>query len=362
MRLDEIDKNFVVKRPNDKPDTQWFDSCGEPFGIYGLLKPTEKDGFLRMPRDIAQTVNSGVYGLCRNTAGGRVRFATDSPYIAISSVMEGISRLPHMAATGVHGFDLYVNYNGKDVFVSSFFPDIDITDGYSSYINVSTELGSGMREYTINFPLYNSVKSLAIGIKQGSRIEHGRKYRPLNPIVYYGSSITQGACAIRPGMSYESLISRRFEIDYINLGFSGNAKGEPQMAEYIAGLPMSVFVCDYDHNAANKTDLENTHFKFYEIIREKNPEIPYIMISRPNVFGAWKDSNERKCVIEESCNKARARGDKNIYFIDGAELFAGADSFECTVDGCHPNDLGFYRMASRIGDALEKILLDKGWI
>lgn len=356
MRIDELDKNFLVKRPSDKPDTQWFDSCGEPFEIYGLLKPTEKDGFLRMPRDIAQTVNGGVYNLCRNTAGGRVRFATDSPYIAISCVMPEVSRLPHMASTGVHGFDLYVNYNGRDVFVATFCPDSGITDGYSSYINVSPELGSGMREYTLNFPLYNSVNSLAIGVKQGSRIERGKKYRPLPPIVYYGSSITQGACAIRPGMSYESLISRRFETDYINLGFSGNAKGEPQMAEYIAELPMSIFVCDYDHNAPSVAELESTHFRFYEIIRKRNPKTPYVMISRPNVFANRKNSEERKQVIKESYNRALALGDKNVYFIDGAELFAGEDSFECTVDGCHPNDLGFYRMAKRIGDTLEKIL------
>ena len=359
MRIEELDKNFSVKNIDERPDTEWYDSCSEPFEIFGLMKPSGNEGFRRMPIETARSVSDGVMNLSRNTAGGRVRFATDSPYIAICVLLDEVCRLPHMAATGVRGFDLYVNYYGRDVFVASFQPDINITDGYSAYIDVSSELGNGLREYTINFPLYNGVKNLAIGVKRGSRVTYGKKYETLEPIVYYGSSITQGACATRPGLCYESIISRRFEVDYINLGFSGNAKGEPQMAEYIAGLPMSLFVCDYDYNAETKADLEKTHYNFYEIFRKTKPKTPYVMISRPNIFGLWSDCNERKSIIKKSYDKAKERGDKNVYFIDGAELFAGVNSDDCTVDGCHPNDMGFYRMARVIGNRLEKIISEE---
>lgn len=146
MRFDKLDNNLSVKPLNDKPDTQWFDSCNKPFNLYGLLKPTKEEGFLRMPLDIAKGISNEIYELCKSTAGGRLRFSIDSPYIAISSVMENVNRIPHMANVGVHGFDLYVNYNGKDVFVSSFIPNLDICDGYSSYIDISPELHNGMHE------------------------------------------------------------------------------------------------------------------------------------------------------------------------------------------------------------------------
>ena len=137
------------------------------------------------------------------------------------------------------------------------------------------------------------------------------------------------------------------------------------MAKYLAGRAMEAFVCDYDHNAKRVEHLKNTHYPFYEIIREKHPDIPYIMISAPDtrrvhdkaVFDGWR---ERRAVIMESYEKAKAAGDKNVHFIDGETLLAGEHALSCTVDGGHPNDLGFYRMAQVIGTHLEKILNLKG--
>ena len=204
-------------------------------------------------------------------------------------------------------------------------------------------------------PHFAEVKKLYIGLKKGSYLGKRKKYRNNKPIVFYGSSITHGAAAGRPGNTYENFISQKYNFDYINLGFAGNAKGETAMAEYISELDMCMFVCDYDHNAPDAEHLKATHYRFYEIIREKHPNIPYIMMTKPDFFTHPKEDAERRQVIIESYNKAIASGDKNVYFIDGESLFEGEFYESCTSDGCHPNDLGFYRMAQKIGAVVEEV-------
>ena len=198
-----------------------------------------------------------------------------------------------------------------------------------------------------------------IGLKKGYQLGKGKKYINEKPIVFYGSSITHGAAAGRPGNTYENFISQKYNVDYINLGFSGNAKGEQMMAEYIANLPMSVFVCDYDHNALTLEHLEKTHYPFYETIRKKHPEIPYIMVSRPdaNINYDFRDvREERTDIIRSSYVRAKASGDNNVYFIDGQTLFEGEFYESCTSDGCHPNDIGFMRMADKIGAVIARAM------
>ena len=219
---------------------------------------------------------------------------------------------------------------------------------------LETRVPAGMNCYTLNMPLYCGVDDIMIGVPKGCTVGAGADYRPELPIVYYGSSITQGGCASRPGMSYQSHICRRLNIDYRNLGFSGACRAEKVMVDYLASLEMSAFVSDYDHNAPTVEHLKNTHYALYETIRAAHPDIPYIMITRPDVIGRREECAARTAVIRESYECALANGDKNVRFIDGATLFGDADAHECTVDTCHPNDLGFYRMADVIGGVLSE--------
>ena len=175
------------------------------------------------------------------------------------------------------------------------------------------------------------------------------------PVVYYGSSITQGGCASRPGMAYQNIISRWYNCDHINLGFSGNAKGEDAIAEYIAGLKMSVFVYDYDHNAPNVEHLKKTHKRMFDIIRGKNPNLPIIIVSMPK-YPLTNNEVLRREVIKETYKTAKSQGDNNVYFIDGCEMMRFKGGNEATVDNCHPTDLGFRRMADWIGEAVGKAL------
>ena len=259
--------------------------------------------------------------------------------------------MSHFTVCGSAGFDLYVNEDGEEKYAATFQPPFNMTEGYESLVKLN---GSKMRDITINFPLYSGVESLYVGVSETATVCEAMPYEIDCPIVFYGSSITQGGCASRPGNSYQGFLSRRFNADYINLGFSGNAKGEDAITEYISGLDMSVFVYDYDHNAPTTEHLEKTHEKMFKSIRETHPDVPVIMMSRP-VYCLSEDEEVRRSIVEKTYRNALESGDRNVYFIDGRTLMALAGN-EGTVDGCHPNDLGFASMAKAVGDVLEKVL------
>lgn len=354
MDFTKIDKNFVTKSVSDKTDIVWHNVKDGEFQVYGLYKPFETEGFVRMPQEVADTVNEGVAELHTHTAGGRIRFKTDSPYIALTAEIPTEYRHTHMGLCAADGFDLYVINGGNSSYLGVFPIPFDFKGGYSVVKDVYG--GGNMVCYEIEMPLYAHVANLHIGLKEGSKIETGEPYANELPIVYYGSSITQGGCASRPGTCYEAMISHRFNLDYINLGFSGSCRAEKPMAEYLANLSMCCFVCDYDHNSYSAQQLNESHYPLYETIREKHPDIPYIMISRPT--NSVSDGVAKRFeIIKASYDKAVAQGDKNVYLIDGGEFYKGLNFIDCSVDLTHPNDIGFHKMSQIIGDMIEKVLL-----
>lgn len=346
------DRNFLKNDTAAEGTADWYEVSGEKFDIYGLIP--EKDGILtrRIPVDVAEKVSKGVLGMSGHGAGGRIRFSTDSSFVAIK-VEYANGALPTVCNhCFCYGFDLYrFDKSEREVFVAACRPTENF-DRHTAEFKMNTRSDGNEVCYTLNMPHFSTVRRLFIGLEKGSSLGRGKKYRNGKPIVFYGSSITHGAAAGRPGNTYENFISQKRNLDYINLGFSGNAKGEPTMAEYIAGLEMCAFVCDYDHNAPNAEHLARTHYPFYETIRSKHPDIPYIMISKPDFFTNPTANAARRSVIIESYERALALGDKNVYFIDGESLFEGEFYESCTSDGCHPNDLGFFRMAEKIGAVL----------
>lgn len=350
--ISEIDKNFKIETKLNLPDVKFYDVKNEPFSIHGVY--FEDGKFRRLPESVAKTVNEGVLGLHANTAGGRVRFMTDSSYVAINVKMPIFARMPHFALTGSSGFDLYVKKDGVQHYAGTFTPPYNTDDMYESVINLG---GKELREITINMPTYSDVSELYIGIEKSAKLEKAPDYKHTKPIVYYGSSITQGGCVSRPGNTYQGIIERRFDTDYINLGFSGSARGEDTIADYIKNLSMSVFVYDYDYNAPTVEHLRATHERMFLRIREQNPDLPIVMMSRPNYF-LDTEAKQRFDIVKATYDNAVSRGDKNVYLIGGPTLMAKAE-YEGTVDGCHPNDLGFYSMAAALGDILEIILKRK---
>lgn len=347
LKSKDFDINFKVTGTITKEDVVYRNANDFPFKIYGVYYDGHQ--YRRMPPEIADTVNRGVSGLCTNTSGGRVRFITDSPYVTIKANVPGGPMYSHMTFTAQAGFDLYVGEGKDSYFIKSFVPPLKMTEGYESEIN----LPEGENLVTINFPLYNDVCELYIGLKNWASLLPAPDYKIEKPIVYYGSSVTQGGCATRPGLSYQAHLSRWFDTNFVNLGFSGNAKGEIQMAEYLASLDMSCLVIDYDYNAPSVEWLRETYAPFFKTVREKQPTLPIIMASKPK-YRLSEGDIKRVEIIRGVYEDAVSAGDENVYFIDGRELmeFSGDEG---TIDACHPGDLGFYSMAKRFAEEFKKI-------
>ena len=343
MRIEDIDRNFKLPEALNRPDLVWFDVREEPFTIYGLYDAKNPDHtFMRMPQEVADSVSSGVSYLNRNTAGGRVRFTTDSPFVAIfCETNEPISMMSHMPLSGSQGFDLYQTdeETGVSTFTAAFFPPPTAL-GETAFSGIRDVGDAKRRSFTLNFPLYGTCRRLLVGLKKDALLEKGVSYRNDLPVVFYGSSITQGGCASRPGTSYQAYLSHTLNLDYINLGFSGNACGEPEMAAYLASLPMSVFVSDYDHNAWHLEDLQKTLPPLLAGVRAVYPDMTIVQLSSP----AASTGLARRDYIRSHIESLQAAGDKHVFFIDGASVFEGDRALDSTVDGCHPTDLGFYWM------------------
>ena len=356
FKTEDLDTNLKLSTNIPKQDIAFYDAALPPIQLYGLQKASRDTCFLRMPPEIAKNTSDGVNALNAFTAGGRVRFSTDSSYIAIKVKMPAVHPMYHMPTSGVSGFDLYIDAPAGSYFRGVLPPDYSFTGGeFEAWIDLGERV---LRSYTIHFPLYDNVDQLYIGLQERAQVSSGLAYTYDKPIVYYGSSITQGGCASRPGLSYQNMISRRLNVDHINLGFSGNGKAEDAIVNYMATLDPLIFVSDYDHNAPSLDHLDHTHRNLYQTVRAAHPELPYIMISKPDFL--TKDCIARRKIIHDHFMEGIAQGDRNLYFIDGESFFGSTyDKGDCTVDGCHPNDHGFALMAERIGNVINMILKEQ---
>jgi len=340
--ISKIDKNFAVVQETGKTDARFYSVREKPFEINGVFYADGK--YRRLPEKVAQSVSEGVHALHAHTSGGRVRFRTNSSYILLSVKMPVIGRMPHFTLCGSSAFDMY---DGKE-YLYTFVPPYAMEEGYECLAELHEEK---WRDITINFPLYSEVSELYIGVQGKAQILPPKPYKNSLPIVYYGSSITQGGCASRPGTCYQHILSRELDVGFINLGFSGNAKAEDEIAEYIKRLPMSAFIYDYDHNAPTVEHLRKTHEKMFKAVREANPTLPIVMMTRPQ-YVRGEEEMERLAIVKATYDNAVKNGDKNVYFIDGKELMKEAKN-EGTVDGIHPTDVGFFSMAKRLKKTLK---------
>lgn len=354
----QLDKNFLGEEI--KYDGMKFHHVfEEPFKLYGLYKPYETKKFQRMPEEEAMKLNKQVQSLYLHTSGARIRFKTDSTKILLRSILPKLTKHDHMPKTGSSCFDLYVNGEYKNCFRHGFLGGVQastaesIENVYDSNITLGEKK---MRDILINFPLYNKVDDVFIALDEDAIIEAPTPYTIEKPFVIYGSSITQGGCASHPGNAYANVLSRRFDADIMNLGFSSGAKGEQSMAEYISSIDISLFIYDYDHNAS-VSHLAETHEPFFKTFRKAQPDTPVIMVSAAD--GWFGEIPERKQTIRTTYENAIASGDKNVYFIDGKTIYAPVGRSACTVDHIHPNDIGFLMMANAFEVVIKEILEKK---
>lgn len=343
------------------PDTTmdapvYLDVKNAPFSLHGFCEP-----FRRVPKKVADATSECVSRLSRVTAGGRIRFRTTSDFVVVHGdlITAGIS--PNSAPNTSQSFDIYFKEDGKQRFRGAFTPSQGEGKNY-----VESRLkfhNSDMKDVTVYFPLNASFSNVYIGLREGAELEAGSPYTYPTPIVFYGSSIVHGGGS-KPSAPYSSVISRRLDTEFINLGFGGGAKAEKEIIEYLATLDMSVLVYDYDHNAPDLDFLKATHYAGYQLFRSLRPDVPVIMASRPDYWSrnysleyyTVEDNEKRRALIEENYNRAKAEGDKNVYFVDGSKIFPEDLRDDATSDGCHPNDLGYHFMANAFGKIIEDIL------
>ena len=353
--IEWLDANLKSQTVITEKDCVFNDVTENPFDLYGFCDP-KKNGFVRVPPDTAKELGAGMEFFGKNTAGGRVRFSTNSKYVALKVVMPEM-HLRNMSFSGSAGFDLFIDGKKGGKFYKIFIPPFGFKDEWREIIYFPN---AKQRYLTINFPLYSIVEKVGIGIQKSATLGHGKEYSRKTPIVFYGGSHVQGASATKPGNAASHLIGRYFDSDFINLGFSGNALGERRMAEYIAGLNASLLIMEYDHNAPSAEYLEKTHYPFYETVRKANPDLPIVMVSKHDFYTCsyyvktQSENVARRAAVIRSYERAKKNGDKRVYFLDGKNLLSGDYREDCTVDGTHPNDLGFYRIAKKYIDFIKK--------
>lgn len=348
----DIDQNFRSSDVGGK-ELSFVDPFQEPFEITGLGWWPGQTSLCRLPEDMLKSLPENLTWLAWCTTGVTVRFRTNATTIAVSAKLTDPNSMPHMPLSGSHGVDLYLGAGEEKTFRRNARPGpvSDETKGL-----LADDLEPTMRDATLYLPLYTGVQSLSVGLTPGCEIAPPTAFRHSTPVVFYGSSITHGGCASRPGTSYPAFLGRWLDADIINLGFSGNAKGEPEVARLLATLDMSVFVMDYDHNAQTVEYLQATHEPFFRMIREARPDLPVVFSSRPNFDTNPPDAIRRRDVIRATYEHAKNAGDQHVYFVDGENHFGEFHRAECTVDACHPTDLGFYRMAENMAPVLREAL------
>ncbi len=357
MKIDisKIDRNLVPNGNTKREDAVFYSVREDPFHLYGLYNAKTEDVFRRIPLEKTQRVGEGYTLMGSMPIGARVRFKTDSAYMILR--VETPTVTPYTACgtlNAMKGFDLYkVNEEGKEMYVSSFRPPVAFEKGYEAIL----DLPGIMQEYILYFPMYNQVKELYIGIEEKASLQEGNSYKFEKPILFYGSSITHGNCASRTGNTYPAIIGRMLNCDTVNLGISGGAKGQIPTAEFIGESDISAFVYDYDYNAPSLAFLQETYMPFLRVIREKQPNLPIVMVSM--ITRDYRERQERMEFIRSQYEALRDAGDKNVYFIDGTTLISDEDWDYSTSDGTHPNDLGFVRMAEGLAPVLHHILEGK---
>jgi hypothetical protein len=344
----------ATAKPDEKGNVLWYDV--RAVGLEGQGWADTKAPFDRLPAKAEQLVRPPVWGLSRNSTGLAVRFVSDSPAIhARWTVTNKKLEMAHMPATGVSGLDLYGKLDGKWRWVANGRPTAE-----TNTAALSTAL-KGEREYLLYLPLYNGVSSVEIGLPKAAKLmkPDPRPEGKRKPLVFYGTSITQGGCASRPGMVYTAILGRWLDRPVINLGFSGNGTLDPEFATLLGEIDAAVYVLDCVPNMSVAQVAERTE-PFVKALRKLRPDTPILMVEDRQytnaVFnaGALKRSADSHAALRKAYDNLTAAGVKGLTYLEGDHLLG--DDGEGAVDGSHPTDLGFLRQAEAMANPLRTIL------
>lgn len=340
-----------------KDNTVWYDI--RLLDIEGRGFDDTESFYDRLPARAKKTVRDPVWRLSQDSTGICVRFQTDAPEIAASWTLRSKNlAMPHMPATGVSGLDLYVQLPNRQWHWLGTPRPTTFPTNTATIINGITK---EKRNYLLYLPLYNGVTEVAIGIPKDCRIWKATP-RPKGQdksIVFYGTSITQGGCASRPGMVHTAILGRQLDRPVINLGFSGNGRMEKEVGAFLAELDASIFVLDCLPNITAAEVSERTE-PLVKQLRKAHPQTPIVLVEDRTYTNAIlrtasrKRNDDSRAALKSAFERLQKAGVPNLYYIPGEHLL-GADG-EGTVDGSHPTDLGFMRQAEAFAKVLRPIL------
>jgi hypothetical protein len=312
----------------------------------------ESPSLRRLPTRLKETFPPKVWNLAAAPSGARIRFTTDSLTVAVVAQGPAGTTPVHVTAIANAGLDLYAD----GVYMGSVAPDAKGEIKHQWMVGKEAKA----REITIYLPMGRALAVKEVVVAAGAGVKPPKPYALDKPVVYYGSSITQGIAASNPGVIYQALLSRWLNVDFVNLGFSGNGFGEPALAEAVAEVEASCYVVDYWANPPTQL-YRDTLPKFIEILRAKHPQTPIIVTgpyynpSEEIPGEAGSRQIEKRVVAREFVEARQRAGDKLIYHVDGLEMLSKAEA-DGLVDGRHANAMGFYFCARGLEPPLRAAL------
>jgi len=336
-------------------ETQWRDVTEWGVEGRGWADQERKRWFDRFPAKAEGKVTKAVWNLSRHSAGMMVRFKTDATTIRAKwTLLSSRLGMPHMPPSGVSGLDLYArDVKGQWRWAAATKPnkqDMEAT--------LLSGIAPGMREYALYLPLYNGIESLEIGVLKGAKFE-SLAPRKAKPLVFYGTSITHGACASRPGLAHPAILGRWLEIPVINIGFSGNGRMHKEVGDLMTELDAACYVIDCLPNM-NATTVAERCVPLVKQLRKARPNTPIVLVEDRRFANSWilpaksifHDDNQ--AALQKAFKQLQAAGMKKLHYLQDDHLLG--DDTEGTTDGSHPNDLGFLRQANAFEPVLRQAL------
>lgn len=354
FNVEELDQ-YMQRRKIDPVNLCWYDPAEGDFEINGLYWFAQDKRYHRFPQGVDYSFKPALESLAACNAGAQIRFRSNSRRIVVSAKVASGAVSPTMAECGRSGFDLYVGEPGSELFWNCALPFPGQKEYADEIFNVKEQK---MREFRLNFPLYNSVQALSIALDEGSEILPPTPLKIKKPIVIYGTSITQGGCASRPGTAFTNRLSRTFQAEFLNFGFSGNGQNDLPVAELLAAIKdPAMFIIDSEANSVSGKLVNERVPEFLNILRKKHPSVPILIVTK--ITYGPRYALEIPVLKEYFYNiyqARRAAGDEHIYFVDGSDFYSPEDYSENSVDGAHPTDQGFAVIAKKLEPVLRDLI------
>ena len=344
--------------------------------------------FVRLEDSAEGLVRKPVWDLSRNSAGLSLVFRSNTRRLELSFDVFGWKGMNHMPATGVSGVDLFAyKPDGEELWCAAkFMPQfkeeyievpatgsqtataqtsstpstakartVRVTRVAYSFEQIDYEEGCEEYEWHLYLPLYNTVENFRMAVEEGCRLEWVPRDER-QPIVVYGTSIAQGACATRPGMAWTNLVERELRYPVVNLGFSGNGKLEAELFALLDQIDAGVYIIDCLPNIKVTDNFEEKLEAGIKLLREHH-SCPILVVDhsghtndRTNLSRCFPDElNRRQAALVK---RLRKEGIKQLYYLTRNEIAWDKDSM---VEGIHPNDRGMMQQAEAVCGKLRQI-------